>query len=588
LDPGRLRIVQVDEIGRKEYNPGEADVSAPVRLLSGEATAANPIYEKKLGRDEAQARATHTSENGQTVFIGYRKPNGEIVYAEPPREVYHTHLAGALGQHAWDRVAEGWIQFRVFPDDGVLGMRGASTPVGHKRMVKLAKHLQEGNPPFRLVEVELEFLEGDELYRFVEFQGISELERGMQAGREGNPITSKGNPGIVQRFAGGVLGKAKWILPFPEYADKVQAELERRGLHPKGRPLESRVMDVLRVVYDEAVEEYRRGGPGAVDEWAKGYQGRKSNPELQEWMWAVQGRKILFSAPLEGPHAPDYENHAEWLGLPDVSDRQKSSYGRVLAYRQYGEVELYIGSYASDAPKFPIDRVKAEFKRTHPRYANYPWSDDSAKNPRCGNPLDIATVLGVGVIAGAVQGVVEPYVTKHVYGTGSGPAVGVSHNPSGMTPDEVVDHAQDIIAASGDDMEYFVFRSLHEDEKPKVGSTMRPSREWEDGSVVYSGRSQVKLPGTAGFYIHSNRYSDVRAALDEALKYYQGFSVKVALLGGTNISGADMPEHLAVALKHAKVLAVYMAVVGRENPVTGLCTTRHIYSAPNGEVTHAA
>jgi hypothetical protein len=49
-----------------------------------------------------------------------------------------------------------------------------------------------------------------------------------------------------------------------------------------------------------------------------------------------------------------------------------------------------------------------------------------------------------------------------------------------------------------------------------------------------------------------------------------------------------MPEHLAVALKHAKVLAVYMAVVGRENPVTGLCTTRHIYSAPNGEVTHAA
>jgi len=43
------------------------------------------------------------------------------------------------------------------------------------------------------------------------------------------------------------------------------------------------------------------------------------------------------------------------------------------------------------------------------------------------NPLDMATVLAVGVLAGAVQGVVEPYVTRHVYGVGSGVAEAVSN-----------------------------------------------------------------------------------------------------------------------------------------------------------------
>lgn len=45
------------------------------------------------------------------------------------------------------------------------------------------------------------------------------------------------------------------------------------------------------------------------------------------------------------------------------------------------------------------------------------------------NPLDLATIVGVGILAGAVQGVVEPYVTRHVYGQGSGPVGAMADNP---------------------------------------------------------------------------------------------------------------------------------------------------------------
>jgi hypothetical protein len=45
------------------------------------------------------------------------------------------------------------------------------------------------------------------------------------------------------------------------------------------------------------------------------------------------------------------------------------------------------------------------------------------------NPLDMATIVGVGAPAGATQAVVQPWVTRHVYGAGSGTA-GVAGNPA--------------------------------------------------------------------------------------------------------------------------------------------------------------
>lgn len=128
------------------------------------------------------------------------------------------------------------------------------------------------------------------------------------------------NPGIVQRFAGGVLGKGHWVLPIDEHLERARRTMVARGLHPAGIPLEPAIEDALRAQHAEAVEVYGRGGPEAVDEWVKGVTGGKRR-----------------------------------------------------------------------------------------------------------NPIDMITLLGLGVIAGAVQGVVEPYVTKHVYGVGSGTA---AENPS--------------------------------------------------------------------------------------------------------------------------------------------------------------
>lgn len=709
-----------------------------------DAREGNPIYEKKLGPDEAQARATHLSENEQAVFLGYMQPNGTIVYAEPPDEVDHSELSYGMGRDAHDSVSEGWVQFRAFPDDGTLGMRGLATKAGRARMVKLARRLQEGNPPFRLIEVEFEYQEGEELYKLVSFHSMGEFERGMAKAREGNPITQaqvdkgvspvhqsdgdhptffgwekpngtlvygkgdpdvrrpeiehsdlaravtgkkwkdldygislmtqgwiqfrhllgelsvtglvdevpriaklagklsrmletrqffivlvdpvqekyvkmfktatlgefmrqwesyqaslprKTNPGIVKRFAGGVLGKAKWILPFHEYIAKVQFELERRGLHPKGQPLESHAMDALRVVYDEAVEEYRRGGPDAVDEWVKGYQGkRKGNPELPEFLWAIDQGKILFYA----LHHARYEVHEDWLGSPKWKWDAKNSKlcrGRLLAYPE--TKELYISSYKTTSV-CPMAKVKSAFQTHFSQYADYVWTSDSAKNPRCGNPIDMLTLLGAGVIAGAVQGIVEPYVTKHVYGVenpihekGIGRAEAQGRAMYVDTDDE--DDPQTSFAGFQKPNGELVYGDPaagdEEQEHSNLAHTLT-GKNWKDLDYGLSLRQDGWIifrvwPELGHVYVRGLETPSGRSRAMRLIKLLQvGYppfidvSAHLLYLNGKGGHGAYLSTHSV-----GEMGRVLKSPPTKPNPVD---VTRHIYSTPGGGVTHAA
>lgn len=511
----------------------------------------NPIYERKLGHDEAQARAEFLDhhDNDELGIVGVQIPGRGIVYGDPAEgEREHGVLYNALAGKYVEEVGyginsrlKGGLQFRMWPSRGDINVYGVDTPAGRTAVMRLVKRLQPGNPPFTTIEVHLLHARDESGQgTWLSATSVGDLERKLQS--------REGNPGIVKRFAGGVLGKPHWILPFPEYIARVTAELERRGMHAKGQPLDSQTMDVLRVTYDEAVEEYRRGGPDAVDEWAKettgkrsrnpspmsstysstigfirpdgtivlgssgqthddlskqklglrssraalsaGYVrfsvyptynpptaayelldkpgqremaahhlatfpqvelvlfdlygktksgaavsssgqytsvrgaleflrgggpvsgGRKGNPELPEFLWAIDQGKILFY-PL---HHARYEVHEDWLGSPKWKWDAKNSKlcrGRLLAYPETRE--LYISSYKTTSV-CPMAKVKAAFQTHFSQYADYVWTSDSAKNPRCGNPIDLATILAVGVIAGAVQGVVQPYVTRHMYG----------------------------------------------------------------------------------------------------------------------------------------------------------------------------
>ena len=248
---------------------------------------------------------------------------------------------------------------------------------------------------------------------------------------------SKSNPGIIQRFAGGVLGKGHWILPEREFLERSRRALVARGMHRAGQPLEPRIEDALRAQHAEAVEVYGRGGPEAVDEWVKGVTGgggRRGNPGgVAE---AVANAVHRYNTLNEATRNAARDQHRYWtveeLGavrsaldglmaiLADAGFRQSYSGrdGRPLpssgkAYEsRYGHVQLSEGGAhtAAHASFTPSGELKT-LRRTSATRAGI--------RSRIDNPIDMITLLGAGVIAGAVQGIVEPFVTRyatrHVY-----------------------------------------------------------------------------------------------------------------------------------------------------------------------------
>jgi hypothetical protein len=271
------------------------------------ALKTNPIYERKHGHEAAQARAQFQDplDNDELGIIGVQTPAGEVVYGDPAEgESAHEVLYAALSgkpveeqDYGIEQRYKGGLQFRVWPLLGDINVYGLDTADGWSRAVRLVKTLQVGNPPFRRIEIHLLNAKNRSgRGRWLSYRSVGEMER------ESGSL-AKTNPGILQRFAGGVLGKAQWILPFEEFVGRVRDKMVRHHIHPAGQPLEPDIVEALRELYDEAAEVYRSGGPEAIGEWMR---------------------------------------------------RRK-------------------------------------------------------------NPIDLVTLLGLGVIAGAVQGIVEPYVTRHVY-----------------------------------------------------------------------------------------------------------------------------------------------------------------------------
>lgn len=172
------------------------------------------------------------------------------------------------------------------------------------------------------------FKRGYDQQRAQRYVHQSSIERALAAGKPvppevlaDYPDLRVGNPSAVKRFLGGAFNRPGWILPFPEFVEKVRAEMVRRGHHGSG-PLEPELVDTLRVMHDEALQAYQAGGPDAVDAALKGVRR---------------------------------------------------------------------------------------------------------------NPLDLATIIGVGVLAGATQAIAQPWVTKHIFKVDAPPepVMGVVGNPAG-------------------------------------------------------------------------------------------------------------------------------------------------------------
>lgn len=224
------------------------------------------------------------------------------------------------------------------------------------------------------------------------------------------PELRAGNPGVVKRFLGGVLGKAEWVLTFDEFVSKVRAEMVRTGQLVKDKPLAPIVVDTLRVMYDEAGRAYREGGPEAVDEALRGVRRNPGDYPVYRakvsFQYGVKGERKAAIA--EGTIWEKVSGGARFVAGSDIPER----------YVTLGERKGHRwGSRMLKLTQEQLDQVM-ELVQT--------------PNPACEpNPIDMATVLAVGVLAGAVQGVVGPYVTRHVYGVGSGEG-GAVGNPSDL------------------------------------------------------------------------------------------------------------------------------------------------------------
>jgi hypothetical protein len=174
----------------------------------------------------------------------------------------------------------------------------------------------------------------------------------------------------------------------------------------------------------------RRGNPGGVAEAVANAVHRyntlneaaRNAARDQHRYWTAEELGAVRSA-LDGlmailADAGFRQSYSGRDGRPLLSSSKayESRYGHV----QLSEGGAHTAAYASFTPSGELKTLR----RTS--------ATRTGIRSRIDNPIDLATVIGVGVLAGAVQGVVEPYVTRHVYGRGAAPA-GTADNPgSGM------------------------------------------------------------------------------------------------------------------------------------------------------------
>ena len=272
------------------------------------------------------------------------------------------------------------------------------------------------------------------------------------------PELRVGNPGT---------GKQPWQMTQAEYSDYT-----RMGSYPFG-------------VSDEAVEQWM-----AVEDTRKRLVGPRSGKEIlaaaDKYGKYSEHRWIVESALSEGlPIPPEV--------LADYPDLRAGNPGAVKRF--LGGV-LGKASWVLPFDEF-VDKVRAEMVRKGLHTAGTPLEPQIVEalrdqytaasgayreggpdevdrmlgrgrgRGRGRNPLDLATIVGVGVLAGAVQGVVEPYVTRHVYGRGVAP-VGTMANPkpvSEMSAPEI-NRSLDKLAAEGSRLTHEMIEAGRGNERP--------------------------------------------------------------------------------------------------------------------------
>jgi hypothetical protein len=104
-----------------------------------------------------------------------------------------------------------------------------------------------------------------------------------------------------------------------------------------------------------------------------------------------------------------------------------------------------------------------------------------------------------------------------------------------------------------EDHEFIAVRSQFDGElRTKIGQELRQSSEWIDGR-----KTRRKMVGTAGFAINDMDHDEVAKVAKAMIRW--GYYVpgwRIVVIGGPSAWGEDMPEHFALAVVDAKLLAV--------------------------------
>ena len=217
-----------------------------------------------------------------------------------------------------------------------------------------------------------------------------------------------------------------WGREIEELADRVRSHDHR--VHVE------RALRTGKPVPTEVLADYpglRAGNPGAVKRFLGGATPKP--PKRSDWPIG----KALDQAYKAGLHHGDTGAFEDWLektGLAGRGPLLQAKLEREFRRAVEGEPERMVGYKGATISLLPDGEWSASIE-PESRFDGLTEAKqfvDAALRGR--NPIDMATVLAVGVLAGAVQGVVEPYVTKHVYGRGVAP-MGTVANPPKPVPE---------------------------------------------------------------------------------------------------------------------------------------------------------
>jgi hypothetical protein len=216
-------------------------------------------------------------------------------------------------------------------------------------------------------------------------------------------------------------------LPFDEFVDKVRAEMVRKGLHRAGTPLEPRIVEELRDLHTAAVRAYRVGGPEEVDRMLGGRR-RNPYPDWEQRDEPIALARNVVNAMLKAGLVTDdgarvVEIMVRRLSLSESEAldivNEASRGGAPASGRAIADV---LRARTGTPESAEVTRQLTDYRLEHIADEFGPGGKYARKNP-----LDLATVLGAGILAGVASGVTQPYVTRHVYGEG---ALGAVANPT--------------------------------------------------------------------------------------------------------------------------------------------------------------